>query len=1233
MKTHFNRRLAIALAVSQALYPVAGYGTDLSDIPMAVINSVKPNVMMTIDDSGSMQFEVVPESSDVYFTFPRANPLYGANWGYGDSFNTVARFNIDNKYARYFRTAQFNPLYYNPRTRYLPWSNADASVMTNSTATAACHNPNKCPAITSGSADEGSLDLTVDHTWDVEWRNDSGSETQAARTYYPATFFEYNGTSPAPTNPTDVNNIETRFTLREIRSTTTSYVYTSAPNRTDCSVASNNTATCTYAQEIQNFANWYTYYRSRILSARAGIGRAFARQQAASMRVGFGAINKDSTSVDDVSTKTVVRGVRLFSGTDRTNFFSDLYGYIMPSAGTPLRRALDDVGQYFSRTDDKGPWGETPGASGGTQHACRQNFNILMTDGYWNGDAATTATGNIDNTNGSTISRPDGSILTPATYTYAPANPYSDSYSNSLADVAMYYWKNDLRSNLTNIVPSDTLDPAFWQHMVTYTVGFGVSGTISKAAIDSAFTTNPDTITWPDPSVEDSPNKIDDLAHAAVNSRGGFYSAANPDAFATALSSALDDVVGRNGSAAAVAVSNANVTSGDNASYASSYNSGNWTGDLQSYPLDLGTGEPNIGSPNWSTTAQAQLNTRTATSVTYASTNRNIVTYSGTSGTGQGKPFQPFVTGCTSNCISSTQQARLATPYIPPGTADGAAVVEYLRGKRTGETDTYRSRSAMLGDIINAEPVIIREPLAGYADDCYKNAKSGKCTADQTFKTLQASRTKVVAQGANDGMLHLLNAATGAELWAYVPNAVINMSDPSNTGTSTLNMLSRRNGYQHKYFVDGTPVVGDVDFSNTSGVSGNPDPEWKTILVGGLGKGGRGYYALDVTDPTASTESAAAAKVLWEFPNSTTSSTVAANIGYTYGKPIITKTAAYGWVVIVTSGYNNGTGADNSGGTGRGYVWILNAKTGAVLNQIDTGVGTTGAPAGLAHIAGWVDNGNIDNTTTHLYGGDLLGNLWRFDLTDSSGTINYTTQRLAVLRSGSTTTSPTQPITTVPELAEITIGSAAKRFVYVGTGQYMGTSDVDTNQKQTMYGLVDDMSTPNSGDVIPDPIRGGTTPPLVEQTLTTSGTIRTGSSNSLDFATRKGWYIDLPGCSVSSGDSCTKGSERINTDPAVATGVLVFTSNIPNSADPCSPGGSSFFNVVDYKTGAQVTGTSNVSEFLGNALASRVVLIKLPSGSIKALIRLSDATTVSKSVPPPAGGSSPKRMTWREITE
>lgn len=1172
--------LLVCLVSGQPIQTVQAASTDIADIPMAVKNTAGPNIMFTLDDSGSMQFEVVPENSKVYFSFPRPNPLYGAAWGYGSFYSFVARFDLTNKYARYYRTAKFNLLYYDPAKRYVPWTNADKTLMSNATATAAYHNPYN--------TGEGTRNLTVDNTQTARWVDDDGGNTNTSVTFYPATYFKWIGTGTL-TGPTDANNIAANFSKVEIKPANAPF--TKGANRTDCVGT-----TCTYTEEIQNFANWYTYYRSRILLSRAGVGQAFA-DVGSDPRVGFAAINKSSATIDGIASPgTIISGVRKFDSAGRTSFYASLYGHVMPSAGTPLRQALDDIGQYFQRTDDLGPWGANPGVGGGAQAYCRQNYNIFMTDGYWSGgtsyDARTAAArANVDGTAGATITN-HNTNPNPASYQYSPANPYSDANSDTLADVAMYYWNRDLRTDLANKVPTNSLDPAFWQHLVNLTVGLGVTGTISDAAIQSAFTSNPATITWPNPTSSD-PAKVDDLAHAAINSRGGFLNAADPSNFATALAGTINNIIGREAGAAAVAVANANVTGSDNQSYASKYNSGNWSGDLLAYPINLTTGVPDTSSPTWTTSAQPQLDLRT-------SANRKIVTYTGTSGTGQGIQFQPTSAGTTTK-LSTAQQTLLNSTTTPPGTSDGATVVAYLRGDRSLEGTSYRTRAHLLGDIINAEPLVVREPFAHYADTCYSTAVTGKCTT--SFKTDQASRTRIVYQGANDGMLHAFNAASGAEEWAYIPNLL--MSD--------LNNLSRKTGFVHKYYVDGTPTSADVDFSNTDGVTGNPNPSWKTILVGGLNKGGRGYYALDITTATAADEAAVTQKVLWEFPNSATTTTVKNNTGYSFGKPIIVKTPSKGWVVLVTSGYNNGA---DTGGDGHGYLFVLNARTGNLIKAIDTGEGLSTDPSGLAQIAAYVENSDIDNTVSYVYGGDLKGNVWRFDLTATNPN-SWNVKRLAILKDG---IGNTQPVTTVPELAKITIGGTDKRFVYVGTGKYLGDSDVATTGTQTMYALVDDLSSPvGSTPVIGDPTRSS----LQVQTLTASGTTRTATTTTVDFALKKGWYVDMPAS-----------GERINTDPALVLGALVFTSNIPSS-DVCTPGGSSWLNVLDYKTGGKLTGStvawSSIS--LGDALASRVVPIKLPSGEIKVLVRTSDAATTTTGVPVPSSSTTGRRASWRELLE
>lgn len=808
---------------------------------------------------------------------------------------------------------------------------------------------------------------------------------------------------------------------------------------------------------------------------------------------------------------------------------------------TTLTGTLNTSKNYFA--------GTLSGLASPTKYTCQQNFVMLVTDGLPTGDtsgnlysaAARTNTCDWSTTNNSCTSGTFGTAATDA------INAVTALRTTAVTNLAITSTNKDGTG-----AKSGNYD------VQTYVVALG--DTVANAGALSVMN--------------------------AMAYNGGTDTAlltTDATAFQNAITKISDDITAKVGSAAAVAVANAHVTSSDNASYASKYNSGTWAGDIDSFAIDTTTGLPSTTSLWVSGSAATQLDLRSSAS-------RFIATSVDIAGSIGGIQFQP-TTATTATKLSTAQQTLLNTPAA----TDGAAVLAYLRGDRTGETGLgapYRVRVHLLGDIINAEPLLVGAPSANYTDPGYS-----------TFKSSNSTRTRMLLQGANDGMLHAFTAATGAESWAYVPNLVI----------ANLNNLSRKLGFTHQYYVDGTSVSGDVDFKNVDGATGS-GTDWRTIVVGGLGKGGRGYYALDVSTPGAAAEEDVKNKVLWEFPNSITNasdrSTAILNMGYSFGKPIIVKTKAKGWVILVTSGYNNGTNVGDSGGDGLGRLYVVNPETGDLIHQIPT-TGCTATPAsspcGLAQISSYVSNGDADNTVEYVYGGDLKGNVWRFDLT-SNATSGWRVDKLATLKDSS---AVAQPITTAPELALLSINGANARMVYVGTGQYLGNSDVSTTQTQTMYGLRDQLV------ALPDPLRSS----LVQQTLTLSGSDRVVSNNAVDYTSKNGWYIDMP----------TSG-ERINTDPALALGALVFTSNIP-SATICVPGGSSWLQFINVKTGglAENSTVAWSGQSLGNVLASRPVLIQLPSGKVISLVRTSNAQTTANEVP--VWPTSAKRVSWRELVQ
>lgn len=958
--------------------------------------------------------------------------------------------------------------------------------------------------------------------------------------------------------------------------------YPKAATRTDCAGA-----TCSYAEEMTNFANWWAYYHTRMQMMKSSTALAF-NPIGDKYRVGFAEIN--STNLN--------RNVTTFDNTTKTNWYASLFGSV-PGDSTPLQKALSRAGRIYAGVTGLGTGGADP-----VQYSCQQNFTILSTDGYWNGPLSDAI--KID---GSAINQQDGDL----------DRPYFDgnSTSNNLADIAAYYYNTDLRTGTTgstactkngvdicgNNVPTSGLDTADHQHMTTFTVGLGIPGLMNyQADYDTASSgdfyniknglpsnavggvcswQSTGACAWPNPD-NATEAKIDDLWHAAVNGRGRYYSARDPAALRSGLSDALTGVSVRTGSAAAATSSNPNVVSGDNYIFSSTFETVKWTGELKRQTINVATGQLNSGI-DW--TARDQLDTNTSRSIYMFDASVpdklkafNWANLDGTQRAWFGSPYinngltQFCAAGLT--CLSSASQSLAA----------GENLVKYLAGDRTNEGDLfdvskfYREREHLLGDIVNAEPAYVKRPIFRFTDAGY-----------ETYKSLQTSRAGTVYAAANDGMLHAFDAETGAERWAYIPTPVM----------QNMHRLADKDygAGGHRYLTDGTPMVADVYIGGA----------WRTILVAGLNAGGRGYYALDITVPTSP-------KALWEF-------TVAEepNLGLSFGRPEITKLKDGTWVVLVTSGYNNSTNTGGPSGNGQGYLYVLNASTGAKIRQIPTNAGTAANPSGLTQIRAWVDNPEYNNTALRVYGGDLLGNLWRFDINGDIGAAGYDAQLIAALG---------RPITTRPQLGKV----ANFPMIFIGTGQYLGASDLTSSGTNTFYGIKDKLDTTSFGDprndstFVQQTLTNGTCP-LSSSICTPGQAIRTNTNNNLNLALQNGWWVNWP---VS--------GERSFTDSDLQLGTLAVTSNIP-AADACSVGGSSYINYFDYRTGGAVSTVQNVSSVsLGGLLATRPVIIGVrdggsdgPASMVKVVVQTSTGQTLIASAPPPAGGSTARRLSWREL--
>lgn len=1026
---------------------------SLPDIPMQTNNGVPPNIMFILDDSGSMAWDFMPgafNNTGVPVTTPTAIQLQA--------------------YTR-------NTLYYNPNNVYRGWQRSDGTYMPDTAYNS---------AFSSDTLANGAIDLSAaTRTFYVPT---AGNSNLADARQYIRYQFLTNGTATSCTWTT----IPAGFNLCL---PVLLFSWSGGVNRT-------------VAQEKTNFANWYSYHRTRTKVAKAGASYAFndptVFNAESDYRVGFTTIWQRNEWRIPVGTNN-----GLFTGANRDTWFARLFN-AGASDGTPLIPALSRAGAYFEETGTAGPWGPQPTAS---QFECRQNFSILTTDGYWN--SGTTGVGNTDDAAGTSITRPDG----PA-YQYTPVRPYRDSWSNTLADVAMHYWKRDLRTDLINTVPASASDPAFWQHMVTFGISIGLQGTLDPDT-DLPLLASGAKV-WPNPTDVEDNERIDDLFHASVNGRGAFVAASNPGEFASGLGNALRAIAARRGSGSNATVTGTSTSAGTKVFQAKFYSS-SWYGELQAYPVNA-TGV-DTSAPIW-----------TATIPVVAS--RKLFTHNGSSGT----------------TFPTAAQTLALTPVV----------TNYIRGDRTQEPQfnalgLLRDRVSLLGDIVNSSPTYVK-----------------------TSDTVDS-----VYVGANDGMLHAFNATTGVERFAYVPRGI------------DLNKLREFSnpGYGHRFFVDG-PIINSTPRELAS----------RSVLVGALGRGGRGLFALDITDPTNFT----AAKVLWDHDG-----TFDNDMGQVLSKPLIAKLNDGSTALLVPNGLNSANE--------RAVLLVLDLQTGALIRKIDTGVGSAAATNGLAAPRGWDEDGN--GTVDTIYAGDFRGNMWKFDLSNTNKSNWQVTNSRPLY---APTTGIAQPIT-----GGVTIAvdpTTDKRWVFFGTGRLLTTADITDTSRQTWYGVIDDAAA--SASVT----RAGMTARNIAQ-FDAATRNRAFEPNSTLPAASKGWYVDLD-----LPPSNTLEGERMIGDQQVIKNALIAASIIPSTSNPCLPG-RGYVNAIDAFTGTSlVSGLFDVNrdgQFggTGDTLGgSAIGSIDLGVGMVTdpaLLDRLlvaggSLATLASTPLDPTLYGG---RISWREIIQ
>ncbi len=678
-----------------------------------------------------------------------------------------------------------------------------------------------------------------------------------------------------------------------------------------------------------------------------------------------------------------------------------------------------------------------------------------------------------------------------------------------------------------------------------------------------------------------------------------YFSGGRPDLVLAGLTSAFADIASKIKSfTTSFSTSLPQIAVAGNSSFSSQFDASDWKGEVKASELSFDSnGVPRtVEKWSFSTLLKSQL------SGSGWNNNRRVITWNSESGTGV-----PFRT----STLSSGQLAALDTAYVAGN--DSSDFLNYLRGDQSNETNAtsasstraYRSRSALIGDIVGSKALPVGAPSFPYSDA----ANPGYAA----FKQAWAGRPLVVYVGANDGMLHAIDGdltlpTGGVEMFAYVPGAVFQGPNavPSIDGLASLGNPA----FTHHYLVNATPNVYDIDFGRTPNASGQAQAltaDWRSVLIGGLGKGGRSFYAIDVTDPAtmaAGTESTVAGKVLWEFTDS--------DLGFTYGEPVVTKTRKYGWVVIFTSGYNNVDG--------RGYFFIVNPRTGALLEKVSTGLGTPTASAGLAYANAFVVDAS-DGTADSVYGGDLLGNLWRLDLTVAAGTAYAAPTRIAIV--GDANGSP-QPVTSRPAVE--VHPSSKKRFVMVGTGRLLGASDIASTQAQTFYAITDGNNARFNRGAPSGDLPNGITFPITRAQLAANTTPVSGGVT-FNPTSQMGWYEEL-------GTGADGIGWRITTPATTMSGSVAFAATLPNGS-VCNPSGSSNIYARDYASASTTVRSmtaSGLAPISYITFAGTVTDLRYLSVDGRAtLISGTDQGAVNKVEINPVPNLGLRRLNWREL--
>lgn len=1230
---------------------------EIAQVPPSVAEGVPPNMILTLDESGSMSWSFVPDRST------NTSSVY---------YNKIGDYN-----TRRMRAANTNPMAYNPHVIYtIPptFAQNGSEIELTTSFTNAPLNGFWLPADWSNTKGNILRDLSNNYRLAREHRQGAPNATNGGTLNWAAhpadfgtqTFAIPSGNGPHIIGPNEEQQL--RYEITRSSRGCSAKVYMGAGNAVvktpNCSISRNNTVTVSndytstgvpaYYYEFepsykrtangavgscgtfsddsgtgkdafdqrercyrlvwvdetsaydengnrlkhpngqlvdgrQNFAIWYSFYRSRALATLSAAKIAFYNLSP-DVRFTWQDLDTCKTFESDSGNTCGNNKLKPYSAKHRGEFYTWLRKRYF-NKGTPLPAAMKRAGEFLKT---KAPWEKTPYAPTGNNkdntYACRPSYHVMMTDGMWNATTTNPSSFRSDHT---TFTTPGGEKY--GGKYYDQNKPFYDNAGNStLADLAMHYWATDLNPSLENKIrpyipyKNDDSDkeywdprnnPAEWQSMSNFIMALGLTtslGTGSNSNLPWAGSTHGGEgyaellqgTSWPKAS-SGSANNVYDLWHAAINSRGEFYSVDSPEAMVQAFQDILTRIAERKSSAAMPGTSSAIEVFEDADGnkdgrlhqffYQTTFNSADgWSGDLTKTERYREYNETTkefewVTKNAWS--AAGKLPAHDARKIYMAnSSGNNLIEFtaanSANSATYNGKTLAQHLAvnpepGKQSNAYTAAQR------------------LDYLRGSdaSAGEADDkMRERSSKLGDFLGSSPVVVGN------QGRYLEGFSNKLEENEAYTAFLASiqnRKAMVYVGGNAGMLHAFNAETGVEEFAFVPTAVF----------PYLNKLTGK-GYTHQYYVDGTPTVADI-YDKENG-------KWRTILVGTLRAGGKGLFALDITDPEK-------ISLLWEFHEySAEAVDLAIKPGYSFPKPTVARLHNGSWAVVTGNGYK-GEGTNNGGAA----LYIIDAITGKLTKSLEV-TGETGEN-GLS-TPRLVDFDG-DGVADYAYAGDLQGNLWRFDLLGGSasgptttppsngsyGTKNDGTSKFQVSYNGSpmfkarSANGQIQPITSAPSV--IRHPTRLGYLVVFGTGRYVEIGDKEPNKSyaQSLYGIWDTKTKAETTGEPPSITRDSN---MTQQSFgsETSGTgattgtarqARTVSNNPVEWYTdfnatkpikQRGWYLDFNGGGLQ--------GEIMVEDMRTLGNTLFLQTLIPND-DPCANGAGNWLYAINPSTGGR----------------------------------------------------------------